>query len=196
MGKARPERELVINKILEDPYKKAFVIAKEIGLDKTMGDDDKATDYVRNVRRSIRKSGYLVEHSESLQARDKERLEDIKTILKMRKGRIAKKELYYLMLLNCYYRLRSKDDDTHWTAIDTTYQINEEHDYPFSWGEAISICDIALAKYTDSIDEAKTAEAKKQGLPNAGLNYSDSTLYYKLGVRDKELPYLKTIKKP
>ena len=194
MAKAKPELQQVKQLITENPWISNSKIIDTLNLESTMG-EEKAVNYVKAVKRRMKASGELVECLAEAE-NDEERLEDINTLIKHRNGRMTKSAAYFLLLLNCYYRMRSKDDNINWTAIDNTYGLNDTLQNPFSTSEAIKICEVAMERYMDSLDEQKNEEAKKKGFPHAGLSYSPETLYFKLEIRDEELPLLKTIKKP
>ena len=195
MAKARPELEDVKQLILENPRMRAGHIAEKVGLVDDMG-YDKAVDYVRSVKKRLRKSGSFEEAMmDPKLSQDEERLEDITKLIELRNGKMSKKAAYNLLLLNCYYRMRSKEDQINWTSIDHTYALNDSLQNPYSIHEAIRICEIAMEKYMDSRDEEKNKRARLRGLPNAGLNYSAENLYYKLEVTDEEAVHLKTIRK-
>lgn len=189
MGRKRPERDQVELALKENPRKKAHEIAAEAGLIETM-DYDRAVDYVKQVKRSLKAQGLLPMANYSS---DKERLQDITTLLRIRKGK-RPTAINLMLLLNCYYRLRSHDDNIHMRAIDDTYARNELLKEPVPMAEAIRICEIALTHYMDSIDEEKNAAARKRGFPGAGLNYSDDTFINKLQITDEELPMMVSIK--
>lgn len=184
----RPERDLVEQALKENPRRKAHEIAGEIGLIENMG-YDKAVDYVRRVKKSMRENGQIQRGS---YASDEDRLQDVTTLFELRKGK-ENGAAYMMLLLNCYYRLRSEDDDIHMMAIDDTYEKNRELDEPFSISEAIRICEIALAQYTMSRDEAKNKAAKKRGYPGAGLNYTDESFIEKLEITQEELAHMVSI---
>ena len=193
MGKRRPERDMVEKLIKEDRRRKAHDIAGEIGLIDTMG-YDKAVDYVRRVRKDMKKSGELPQ-KEYIPPSDVERMEDIDKLFEIRKGKIARKTAENMLLLNCYYRLRSEDDDIHILAIDDTYAKNRELMDPLDMRDAIALCEFALARYMDSRDEAKNEEARKIGYPGAGLHYSDKAFIDVLDITEEELQYMKSIRR-
>lgn len=194
MPRRRPERGIVEKLIKENRRRKANDIAEEVGLIETMG-YDKAVDYVRQVRKSMKKSGELLPEKYKF-ASDTERLEDITKLFELRRGKVIDSKVAYLMLLlNCYYRLRSEDYDTHWGAIDDTYARNKELVEPFEMRVAVNICEIALARYTESNDEEKKAVAIKKGLPGAGFSYASETLILKLEITEEELLHMKSIRR-
>ena len=168
MGKRRPERDSIETLIKENRRRKAHDIAEEVGLIETMG-YDKAVDYVRHVRKSMKKAGELPLEKYRF-ASDSDRLEDITKLFELRRGKVIdNKVAYRMLLLNCYYRLRSEDDDIHIMAIDDTYAKNKELEEPLDMSVAIQICQIALARYMESIDEKKKAAAIKKGPAGSGI---------------------------
>ena len=191
MGKARPERELVVNAYLENPNRKAYEIAEEAGLVELLG-YDQAVDYVRRVKKALKAKGQI---TVGAYATDEERLEDVTTLFELRNGRMPQKVAYIMLLLNCYYQLRSEDISVHAMAIDDTYRKNGMLKYPFGISEAIEICNAALTQYVISKDEAKNIEARKHGYPGAGLNYSDDRFIERLEITESELKHLKSIKR-
>ena len=194
MARKRPERELVENLLKENRRRKAHDIAEEVGLVVTMG-YDKAVDYVRNVRRSMRKAGAFPEEKYKF-ASDEARLEDITKLFELRQGKaIDEKVAYRMLMLNCYYRMRSEDDDIHIMAIDDTYAKNRELVEPLPMSTAIHLCDVALARYMQSNDEKEQERAKRKGLPTAGFCYASDTLIQKLAITDEELRHMKSIRK-
>lgn len=194
MARRKPERDQVEKLLLENRRRNANDIAEEVGLIETMG-YDKAVDYVRHVKKSMRKAGAFPAE-ENRFASEEERLVDITKLFELRKGKAIDEKVAYLMLmLNCFYRFRSKDDDIHWRAIDDTYEKNQELVEPFPWSIAIQICEIAQARYMQSINEQEIERAKRKGLPYAGFCYASDTLIEKLAITDEELPHMKSIKK-
>lgn len=194
MANRRPERDQVEKLLTENRRRKAHDIAEEVGLIDTMG-YDKAVDYVRNVRKSMRKAGAFPQEKYKF-ASDEERLEDITKLFELRHGKAIDEKVAYLMLmLNCYYRLRSEDDDIHIMAIDDTYEKNKELVDPLPMGTAIQLCEIALARYMQSKDEKEKERAIRKGLPGAGFSYASETLIQKLAITDEELQHMKSIKK-
>lgn len=191
MSKRRPERDMVEAAYLENSKRKAYEIAEEVGLIETMG-YDKAVHYVKTVKKSMRKKGQI---TGSALAAESDRLTDVTTLFMIRQGKMSKTAAYFLLLMNCYYRLRSEDDDVHMMAIDETYDMNKNLEEPFPMRDAIHICDIALAQYMNSIDEQKNEEAKKKGYPGAGLNYNDDRFIEKLEITEEELQHMISIRK-
>ena len=194
MARRRPERDQVEKLLIENRRRKAHDITREAGLIDTMG-YDKAVDYVRNVIRSMKTTGALP-LEKNRYAPDEARLDDITKLFELRHGKELDEKVAYLMLmLNCYYRLRSSDDDIHIMAIDDTYAKNKELVDPLPMGTAIQLCEIALARYTQSNDEKEKERAKRKGLPFAGFCYSSETLIQKLAITDEELQHMKSIKR-
>lgn len=194
MGKRRPERDIVEKLIKENRRRKAHDIAEEVGLIETMG-YDKAVDYVRQVKRSMKKAGELPPEKYRY-ASDAERLEDITKLFELRAGKkLDRRVAHAMLLLNCYYRYRSEDYCIHWGAIDDTYAKNKALMEPLEFGIAVGICTLALKKYTESKDETRNEKARKKGLPGAGLNYASETLIKKLAITDEELRHMKSIRR-
>lgn len=194
MARKRPERDQVEKLLLENRRRKAYDIAEEVGLIEPMG-YDKAVDYVRNVRKSMKKAGTFPDEPYRF-ASDEARLEDITKLFELRKGKAVDEKVAYLMLmLNCYYRFRSEDDDIHIMAIDDTYAKNQELEEPLPWSTAIQLCEVALARYEQSKNEKEIERAKRKGLPGAGFMYASDTLIEKLAITDEELQYMKSIRR-
>lgn len=193
MGKKRPERDTVEAILKEGKSKKAHQVAEQAGLIDAMG-YDKAVDYVKRVRRSMREKGTLKPNLERF-GTDEGRLEDFNKLFALRKGRMSQNAAYHMLLMNCYLRLRSQDDDVHMDAIDDTYRKNEELEEPFHIQIAIHICEIALERYMWSIDERRNQAAIRKGLPHAGLSYANETLISKCEITENELQQLKSIKR-
>lgn len=181
---------MVENAYMIDPQRKAYEIAEEVGLIESLG-YDKAVDYVRRVKKSMRIKGQL---KVGAYAPDEERLSDITTLFELRQGDISSKSAYTMLLLNCYYRLRSEDDTVHMMAIDDTYEKNKALKRPFAMADAIKLCEAALTHYTNSKDEEKNEAARKKGYPGAGLNYTDERFIEKLEITESELQHMKSIK--
>ena len=193
MARKRPERDIVEKLLLEDRRRGAYDIAEEVGLIETMG-YNQAVDYVRQVKKSMRKAGKFPDESYRY-ATDEERLEDITKLFELRHGKAIDEKVAYLMLmLNCYYRMRSEDDTIHWQAIDDTYSKNKELEEPLPMSTAIHLCEVALARYVQSKDEKEIERAKRKGLPYAGFCYASDTLIQKLAITDEELQHMKSIR--
>ena len=193
MGKKRPEREIVEKLLKENHRRKAHDIAEEAGLIAAMG-YEKAVDYVKQVRKAMKRSGTIPPDIEKY-ASDAERLEDITRLFEIRKGVMSRKAARTMLLLNCYYRFRSTDDKIHMGAIDDTYAKNAALKEPLEMRIAISICEIALGKYMDSINEEKNEAAIKHGFIGAGLNYTSESLIEKLEITEEELQHMKSIRR-
>ena len=194
MGRKRPERDLVVELLKTNRRRNANDIAEEAGLIETMG-YEKAVDYVRSVKKSMIKAGTFPEEPYRF-ASEEDRLEDITKLFELRKGKAINEQVAYLMLLlNCFYRLRSQDDDIHWRAMDDTYEKNLELEEPLPWDTAIRICGVAQARYMQSINEQEIARAKRKGLPYAGFCYASDTLIQELAITDEELQHMKSIRK-
>lgn len=194
MGRRKPERDEVERLIKEDRRRKAHDIAQECGLVATMG-YEKAVDYVRRVRKEMRKNGDLP-RKEYTYPSDADRMADMDKLFELRHGeKLSQKLVRSMLKLNCYYRLRSEDDDIHIMAIDDTYAKNKELRNPLALAEAIELCKYALEQYMDSRDPEKNREKKAMGYPGAGLNYSSKKLIELLAITDEELPHMKSIKR-
>ena len=193
MGRKRPERDQVEKLLKTNHGCKAGDIAEKVGLIETMG-YDKAVDYVRNVRRSMKKAGAFPEDKYKF-ASDEARLEDINKLFEIRQGKVIDEDVASLMLmLNCYYRLRSEDDTIHWQAIDDTYAKNKSLVEPLSWNDAIKQCNVAMAGYMRSNDKQEQERARRKGFPSAGFCYASRTLIQKLCITDDELQHMKSIR--
>ena len=193
MGRKRPERETVEQLLKENKRRKSYDIAEAAGLIGKIG-YDRAIDYVRSVRKAMKKTGDLPQE-ENRYAPDSERLEDITKLFELRQGRMSERAARTMLLLNCYLRLRSADDQENFFAIDDTYDKNRELENPLELETAIAICELALDKYMASIDEEKNAAAVKRGFPGAGLNYTSETLIEKLEITEEELAQLTSIRR-
>ena len=187
----RPERDMVERAYIDNPKRKAHEITEEVGLIASLG-YDKAIDYVRTVKKSLKSKGLITAGAYST---DEERLKDVTTLFEIRAGEVEQKTAFRMLLLNCYYRLRSEDDSIHMMAIDDTYEKNRELKEPFRMNEAVQICEAALAHYMNSIDEEKNEAAKKKGYPGAGLNYSDESFIRALSITESELDHMTSIEK-
>ena len=100
-----------------------------------------------------------------------------------------------MLLLNCYYRFRSKDDTIHMRAIDDTYEKNAQLAEPFPMSDAIEICNAALAQYMQSIDEERNEAQRRKGFPGAGLNYTDESFIETLAITGAELEEMISIER-
>lgn len=194
MGRRRPERDEVERLIKEDRRRKAHDIAQETGLVASMG-YEKAVDYVRRVRKEMRKNGELP-RKEYTYPSDSDRMADMDKLFELRRGgKMSKQIAKTMLMLNCYYRLRSEDDDIHIMAIDDTYAKNRSLLHPLAMADAIALCEYALGQYMDSRDPEKNRAKKAMGYPGAGLNYSSKTLIELLAITEEELPHMKSIKR-
>ena len=193
MAKARPEREAVESLILDNRRRKAHEIAEAVGLIETMG-YDKAVNYVKQVRRSMRKSGALPE-PENKYAPDEERLADIETLFDLRQGIMSREAAYHMLLLFCYYRLRSQDDNVHIMAFDDTDEKNSRLENPMEPYNLLRLKEKAVVLYMNSKDEEKNAAARAKGFPGAGLNYTSDALRLNLEITEEELQHMKSIKR-
>lgn len=103
---------------------------------------------------------------------------------------MSRKAAATMLMHNCYYRLRSQDDDVHARAIEDTYTINETLRHPLPMIEAIRICEVAIDHYMKSIDPELNEKALALGYPGAGLHYSDRVIKDKWEVKEHELPLI------
>lgn len=194
MGRRKPERDQVEKLIKEDRRRRAHDIAEVTGLIETMG-RDKAVDYVRRVRKEMKRTGDLPRR-EYIHASDSDRTEDIDKLFQLRHGvKIRCRVAQAMLMLNCYYRLRSEDDDIHIMAIDDTYAKNKELKNPLDMREAVDLCQYALEKYMESRDAKRNEAMKAMGYPGAGLNYSSKTLIDLLEITEEELQHMKSIER-
>lgn len=191
MGRARPERELVEQAYKRNRNSKAHEIAEEIGLIDSMG-FDKAVDYVRQVKKSMKAKG---EFPKPHYAPDQDRLDDIKTLFELRGYDLPEKTLFRALLLHCYYQLKDTDDSTHMAAIPDTYTMNSRCKNPLHISVAIKACEIAVEHYMRTRDETLNEKSRAKGFPDAGLNYTDERFIEKLSITDEELPHMKSIKR-
>lgn len=156
---------------------------------------EKAVDYVRRVRKEMKRNGDIPRR-EYIPALDSDRMVDVDKLFQLRHGeKVSKKVASSMLLLNCYYRLRSEDDDIHIRAIDDTYAKNNDLKNPLDLRDAVDLCQYALEKYMESRDEEKNRQMKAIGYPGAGLNYSSKTLIELLELTDEELQYMRSIEK-
>ena len=195
MAKKNPKRDAVERILKEQPKRKSFLVAQDTELDKEMG-TEKAVNYIRGVRKSMRRKDELPRINREQFFSDEERLEDIITLFEVRKGKMSIQAARTMLLLNCYYRLRSEDDNIHAGAIESTYNLNYQLKNQVPLNEAISLCEMALKWYMASIDEEKNREAIEKGYPGSGLNYTSESLRTKCEITAEELPFLKTIQRP
>lgn len=197
MAKKRPEREAIEAMILDKPRMMAADIANQVGLIQQIG-YDKAVAYVRGVKKSLRKQGDLPNWDNGSRTSDSERLEDLNKLFELRiqaGNQIERKVAYTMLLLNCYYRLRSEDYSTHIGAFDDTYVKNLMIVEPFVPSIAVKICTAALEKYNSSINEASNEFAIQRGYPGAGIHYTDDSFIRYLQITPEELKHMKSIRK-
>lgn len=192
MGRKRPERDLVERLLKTNRRRRAHDIAEETGLIDTMG-YEKAVDYVRRVRKEMRRKGELP-RKEYIRASDEDRVADIDKLFELRQGKMSKKVAKSMLRLNCYYRLRSEDYDTHMRAIDNTYaKCGELRNVDMA--TAMEICEEALERYAESRDDEMNQTAISLGFPGAGINYSSQSLIEILEITDEELHHMISIKR-
>ena len=188
-----PKRDLAVQTIKEHPEWRAVVVASHIGLIEEMG-NDKAVEYIRQVRKSLKRKGELmvraVCESEYTEA---ERLEDVLKLFELRKYDVTKRAASSMLLMLCYWTMREAGN---FKAVSDTMELNDKLKHPLSFTEIEQVCNLAQERGFDSFDEEKTLQANLRGFKNAGLNYTSSSLFYKFEVTDEELSYLKTIYKP
>lgn len=119
---------------------------------------------------------------------------DIEKLFELRRGaKISQKVAKSMLTLNCYYRLRSEDYDTHMMAIDDTYAKCLEIQMDMATG--MDLCKFALKRYSESRDDEMNQAAISLGFPGAGLNYSSQSLIELLKITDEELPHMISIKR-
>ena len=186
-----PKREKVVQTILEHPEWKAGAVAEHVGLIEEMG-YDKATDYIKQVRKSMRKKGQLI-RKPTMEYTDEERLADVKWLFISRDYVMSKKAASAMLLMMCYWTMRTGGN---YKAVSDTMEMNDKLRRPLSFQEIEQVCNLAQERGFDSMAEEKSSQAKIRGFVNAGLNYTSDSLYYKFEVKEAELPHLKTIKKP
>lgn len=188
-----PKRDIAVQTIKDHPEWKAGVVAEYIGLTAEMG-QDKATEYIRHVRKSMRKKGQLVRQpSMEKYASEEDRLEDVKKLFELRDYKTTKKAASAMLLMYCYWTMRLYGN---FKAVNDTMEMNDKLRTPLTFPEIERICNLAQERGFDSLDEEKSSQAKIRGFMNAGLNYTSDSLYYKFEVKEEELPHLKTIEKP
>lgn len=186
MGK-HPKRDIAVQTILEHPEWKASVVAEHIGLIEEMG-SDKATEYIRQVKKSMRRKGQLAKKPTMREYVSEEGgLEDIKKLIEIRDYKMSKKAASAMLLMHCYWTFRLYGNVK---AVFSTMDLNEKLRTPLSFAEIEHICNLAQERGFNSIDDEKNAQAEKQGFVNAGLNYTKDSLYYKFEIKEEEIPLL------
>ena len=185
-----PKRELAVQIIKEHPEWKAVVVAAHIGLVDEMG-NDKAVEYIRQVRKSLKRKGELVVICET-EYTESERLEDVKKLFELRNYDVSKRAASAMLLMHCYWTMRESGN---FKAVWDTMELNDKLKRPLSFAEIEQVCNLAQERGFDSFDEEKTLQANLRGFKNAGLNYTGISLYYKFEVTDEEATHLKTIMK-
>lgn len=179
--------------ILENYEWRAGKVAAFLGLTDEMG-YEKATDYVRMVRKKMRADGDLIQPEEKPKyAEPEDRLADVLTLFELRNYNIRKKEAKNMLMAMCYWIMRLRGN---YAAVSETMDMNERLKRPLTFPEIEEICNVAQEYGFDAMNEIKNAAAIADGFPGAGLNWTSASLYYKFNIDDAELPHLKTIGKP
>ena len=192
MGK-HPKREIAVQTIKNYPTWKAGVVAEHIGLVEDMG-HDKATEYIRQLRKRMKKNGELiVRPAMEKYAPDEDRLEDVKMLFELRGYDISKKAASAMLLMHCYWTMRLHGNIK---AVCETMDLNDKLKNPLSFPEIERVCNLAQERGFDSLDPEKSAQAQIKGFVDAGINYTSDSLYFKFEVQEDELKHLKTIERP
>lgn len=194
MAKQRKELDAVKQLLREYPGSSAGEIAEHVHLDASMG-IDKATDYVKAVRRRMRKAGELDRPSPT----EAELLQDLQRLLDLRDGKMSRSAQRYVLMLYCYWNMRAGNSEeidlrNIDQAISKTYDLNRDMKKPLHPAEELKAAEIAMEYYDRSMDPEKNAFAAERGLPNAGLNYSIRKLLELIEVtvaEEAEMQYLK-----
>lgn len=186
-------KPLVRDVIMRNHKLKAGVIARQLGLVEEMG-YDKATDYVRSVRREMRENGDLIPEPEKPKyAAPEDRLEDVLKLFELRNYKVRKKAAANMLFCLCYWTMTVSGNVK---AVCDTMDMNDRLKRPLPFPEIEKVCNDAQDLAFAALDEQKNREAREMGLPGAGLNWTSASLYHKFEVTEEELPYLKTIGKP
>lgn len=171
---------------------KAGQIAEMLGLVGELGYDG-ATDYVRAVRRNMRKTGDLIPEPEKPPyAAPEDRLADVLKLFELRNYNVRKKAAVNMLLAMCYWTMQLEGNGK---AVCDTMDMNDRLKRSLPFKEIEKICNDAQDMGFAAIDPIKNYAAQAQGYPDAGLNWTSINLYYKFEVTDEELPHLKTIGK-
>lgn len=185
--------QLVRDTIMKNHTLKAGQIADMLGLVGELGYDE-ATDYVRAVRRNMRKTGDLIPEPEKPPyASPKDRLADVLTLFELRNYNVRKKPASYMLLNMCYWTMQLEGNAK---AVCDTMDMNDRLKRSLPFKDIEAICNEAQEKGFDALDPIKNFKAQADGFPDAGLNWTSASLYYKFEVTEEELPHLKTIGKP
>ena len=185
--------DIVRQTILENHEWNAWKIAAACGLLDTMGHDE-AVEYVRTVRKKMRAAGELVMPEELPKyAEPEDRLADVLKLFELRGYNVPKKVARPMLLCMSYWTMLLKGN---FKAIDEAMSMNERLKRPLPFAEIEQICNAAQEYGFNAMDDEKNREAEANGFPDAGLNWTSASLYYKFMVTDDELPHLKTIGKP
>lgn len=186
-------KQLVRDAIMKNHTLRAGAIAKQLGLDEEMG-YDKATDYIKSIRRKMREDGDLIPEIEKpTYAEPEERLADVLKLFELRKYNVNKKAASNMLLGMCYWTMVTAGN---MKAVCDTMDMNDRLKKPLSFPEVEKVCNNAQQLGFAAMDEKKNKEAIALGYPGAGLNWTSATLYHKFEVTETELPHLKTIGKP
>ena len=162
--------------ILENYEWRSGKVAAYLGLTDEMG-YDKATDYVRMVRKKMRDNGDLIMPEEKPKYADPaDRLADVLTLFELRKYNVRKKEAKNMLLTMCYWTMLLKGN---YTAVSDTMDMNAKLKRSLPFQEIEEICNAAQEYGFEAMDEAKNALAIAEGFPGSGLNWTSDSLYYK-----------------
>lgn len=184
---------IVRDTIMQNHTLKAGAIARMVGLVDEMG-YDKATDFVRDIRRQMRETGDLIPAIEKPKfAAPEDRLEDVLTLFELRKYNVKKKPAKSMLLGMCYWTMAVEGNVK---AVCDTMDMNDRLKRPLPFQEIEKVCNDAQELGFAAMDEEKNREARAMGLPGAGLNWTSGSLYHAFEVTEDELPHLKTIGKP
>lgn len=185
-----PKRDLAVQTIKEHPDWKAVAVASHIGLVEEMG-NDKAVEYIRQVRKTLKRKGELVVRAiRESEYTDAERLEDVLKLFELRNYNVTKRAASAMLLMYCYWTMREAGN---FKAVWDTMELNDKLKQPLSFAEIEQVCNLAQERGFDSLDEEKTIQANLRGFKNAGLNYTSISLYHKFEVTEEEANLLKTI---
>ena len=179
--------------VMLNPKMASGVIADRLGLVDEMG-YDKATDYVRYVRRKMRENGdLLLEIEKPKYAAPEERLEDVLKLFELRNYNVRKKAATNMLFCMCYWTMAIAGN---MKAVCDTMDMNDRLKKPLPFRDIEKACNDAQELGFAALDEKKNREAMAMGFPGAGLNWTSAALYHKFEVTEDELPHLKTIGKP
>ena len=186
-------KQLVRDAIMKNHTLKSGVLARQLGLVDEMG-YDKATDYVRYIRRQMRENGDLLPEIEKPKyAAPEDRLEDVLKLFELRNYNVKKKAATNMLMCMCYWTMSIAGN---MKAVCDTMDMNDRLKRPLPFPEIEKVCNDAQDLGFAALDEQKNREARAMGFPGAGLNWTSASLYHKFEVTEDELPHLKTIGKP